>query len=555
MRQYGIGYSKIELICDYLIVSIILSLMFALVEYICSSRVDYIVYVGTLVGLTVVTILFRKQKLYRLERTPTLFFMIVGTFYFIILSLYLYSFPYFPLHFSIDFVTHLQDALDIMGGKYTSTLFPANFAIKFLLSAWLSIGFGNILLFARLFVMFLSWSTIFPVYSLGYRIGGEKIGEIALISYVLISPFWYYVFIETGLYANMLGVIIGLYFIRRFIIMLERNSFVDYILVVLSSFVMFLAHSSNMLVVGASILGFVYLNLFENKKVQFKIVLVPLIGLLLVLAFFPYLIFRLPSALQGPYTEIAFTDRVFEFFKSNSLTFLSYIYAYNRISLVLFVLIVIEFIRLFLKRNLGYYSILFIWFFGAFGLSFFSSNVWRFALLSFIPMSILLAKVFYDIILPIYSRIEAFMTSPNMKRLLKYQLIVLVIIVLLFFSSVDPIPALRFASWSRYQQDRIYEVMIWLRDNSEENATIVSVSNSQFFFLPIVAYREFNGILFDAYPENAYSYLKERRPGYVIVWNRLHRYNESWYYVDLYRESEYFVEVWSNSEFSIFKVK
>ncbi|MGQ9782345.1 MAG: hypothetical protein ACUVQ8_08980 [Nitrososphaeria archaeon] len=170
-------------------------------------------------------------------------------------------------------------------------------------------------------------------------------------------------------------------------------------------------------------------------------------------------------------------------------------------------------------------------------------------------MSILLVKTFNDILLPTFLKIEKLIGHPKMKMILKYQLVFLVTLVLMSYSSVDPITALRYSSWSRDQQNNVYDTMLWLAQNTEQNACIVSISNSQFYFSPYVAHREFAGIFPSGYPETVYSYLKDHRPGYVIVWNKLHPYNETWHYVDLYRDSPYFVEVWSNYEFTIFKVE
>ncbi|MEM3872472.1 MAG: hypothetical protein QXE05_07930, partial [Nitrososphaeria archaeon] len=55
-------------------------------------------------------------------------------------------------------------------------------------------------------------------------------------------------------------------------------------------------------------------------------------------------------------------------------------------------------------------------------------------------------------------------------------------------------------------------------------------------------------------PEFAYNVLKNYSNGYVVVWNRLHPYNGSFYYVDLYKNSSLFREVWSNSEVTVFKL-
>ncbi len=125
---------------------------------------------------------------------------------------------------------------------------------------------------------------------------------------------------------------------------------------------------------------------------------------------------------------------------------------------------------------------------------------------------------------------------------------------MLFFTSLDPILALNNSSWSRSLQEGYYESIVWIGNNSEKNASIVSNSGSQLYFLPIIANRSFLGIFPGDKPDVVYNFLKDHRPGYVIVWNRLHPYNETYYYVDLYRESIWFKEVWSEGEVSIFKL-
>jgi len=551
MRHSIKGYSIVELVSDYLGIFSITSVMLAFVEWLITSRVSYVVYIGAFAIVIVFHVISTKELSGSLSR-KVIPFSVTSAFYLIILLTYLYSFPYFPLFPSIDFRTHLQNALAFMG-RTNSTSLPANPAVELLLSAWLSIGFDSPLFFTRLLIMLLSWSVIFQVYALGYRVGGKKAGEVASVSYMLISPFWYYTFIEAGLYSNLLGIVVGLCFIRWFIITLEKPMIKWYLLIIVTSFVLILSHSSSVLILVACIMAVIYLRFFEGKDLKLRLIVLPVIGFLLVLLTIPSLIVRLPSALQGPYFMATTSDFIFEFLKP--VPFLSYIYAFNSISLVLFVLIIITFIQSMLNRRFGYYSIFYLWFFGAFGLSFFSSNVWRFALLSFIPMCVLSVKVFNDILLPIFLKIEAYMLNPKMRKLLRYQVAFLIIIVMMFYSSVNPVTALRFSSWSRDQQNGVYDTMLWFAQNTEQNATIVSISNSQFYFLPFVANREFMGIFPSGYPETVYSYLREHEPGYVIVWNRLHPYNETWHYVDLYRESPYFVEIWSNYEFTIFKAR
>ncbi|MEM3404459.1 MAG: hypothetical protein QXJ17_07995 [Nitrososphaeria archaeon] len=544
-------YSTLEALSDYLGIFLIASVILASFEWLLISKISYIVYIEGFVTVVLSHLVFRRKIVY-LPKEKSIVFYITCLFYLSILLTYLYAFPYFPLFPSADFKTHLQNALAFTEGMYSSSL-PANPAVELLLSAWLSIGFDNPLFYTRLFIMLLNWSTIFHVYALGHKIGGRKVGEVASISYTLVSPFWYHTLIEAGLYANLLGIVIGLCFIRWFITMLEKQGIIRYFLIIVTSSVLILSHSSSILILAACIMAVIYLRFFEGEDLKLRLIALPIIGFLLVLLTMPSLIFRLPSALQGPYFMATTSDVILEFLKH--APFLSYIYAFNSISLVLFALITITFIQSVLNKRLGYYSIFYLWFFGAFGLSFFSSNAWRFALLSFIPMCVLSVKVFNDILLPIFSKIEAYMLNPQTRRLLKYQLICLVIIVLMFYSTADPLPAFRFASWSRDQQNNVYDAMLWFAQNTEQNACAVSISNSQFYFLPYIAHREFLGIFPSGHPDTVYSYLKDHRPGYVIVWNRLHPYNETWHYVDLYHDSPYFVEVWSNYEFTIFKVK
>ena len=96
--------------------------------------------------------------------------------------------------------------------------------------------------------------------------------------------------------------------------------------------------------------------------------------------------------------------------------------------------------------------------------------------------------------------------------------------------------------------------MEWIKENTPENAKIISIARWQFMYTPYIASRTYIGdyaltprCLIEKILQN---YL-ESSPIYIAVWNKVH--NETTYYVDLYESSVlHFRKVWFNDVVTIF---
>ncbi|MCR6692949.1 MAG: hypothetical protein MRT15_11195, partial [archaeon YNP-LCB-003-016] len=322
------------------------------------------------------------------------------------------------------------------------------------------------------------------------------------------------------------------------------------------------AHSSDALVYLTVVSAIIYLIFFEHRyniiNVSLKLLLCFFLGAIIVFAIHSSLFLRLPSALSGPFNQIVFASNEFILYLLREIPLLLNFYLYSNENVFALILFITTFFLAglyFLKRKLGFGIFPFAWLFLIIVVSFFSTNAWRFALLSFIPFCLLIPLVYEKVLLPLGRRMVYAMPSERFKKIFKILLIIFCFLMLYLSSYSNVIVPIYASSWSRPQQEGFYECLVWFKDYSESDAVVVSVGGGNYMrFLLVVANRTFLDSLPGSVPETVYDILKNYSNGYVVVWNRLHPYNGSFYYVDLYKNSSLFREVWANHEVTVFKL-
>jgi hypothetical protein len=541
-----------ELLCENLSI-LYLTIIISLLEFTLLKKVTFIgllisilIIIVNIIGFNRDTIVFGGFKL----------FLGILFLYFFILVLYLYAFPLFPLIFSQDFIVHLSNALDLVNGKYQFSSLAYNPAIGLFSANFIFLAYanGNILLTMRLVMLFVLWSAIPYVYTIGTYLGNEKFGFVTSIAYMTLNPFFYSTLVQTGLYANALGLTIALSTIYLFIETNIKPSNLKYILLACQSLILLLSHSTNIILLPTFLLTVLYLRFVENKNNSFKPLFSVFLAPVIILFIKPEVIFRLPSALESPFTLVQIGGD----FISESLSvfpLLRQIYLELPLGLIMFVLTFTISLYLLFRKKLYLFSIFFFWLLIIVCLSFFSTNVWRFALLAFTPMCLLSGLVYQKIILYFYYyKIKNSFSKYISIKLLKYFGVSIIIIILVLYGAVQPYSIILTSTWSREQQYGFYECLVWFKTNSEPDSIVISIGGHPLFFLPYIANRTFLGRFPGEKPEFAYDLLKNYSNGYVVVWNRLHPYNDSFYYVDLYKNSSLFREVWANHEVTVFKL-
>ncbi|MEM0053785.1 MAG: hypothetical protein QXL89_06340 [Nitrososphaeria archaeon] len=530
----------------------------SIIQYFLFRSVNFISLFFSL--LFTLTLIFLGKHYFSDKKNETFLFCIILIFYFIVSFTYIYAYPFFPLYYSVDFVTHSSNSLNLINNKVC--VLPANPGISLLLASWLSLGFENILLFSRIFIAFIVWSSLPFIYFIGNCIIKEHGGIIASFFYILFNPFLYVTLMVTGLFANALGLTLSLASIYWFMITLRNPSKVRLFFTPFFGVVLLLAHSSTVLIFLAILCSIFYLVLFEHNyaivNVSLKLLFCLFLGALAIFVLFPSLILRLPYTLVSPFGQILVYSNEFFVYLLRNLPLLNYIYLYsqeNIFVLILFVITVLISFLSFLKRRLGLGIFPFSWLMLIIVASFFSTNVWRFALLAFIPFCLLTPLVFEKVLMPLGRKLVNIMPSGGFRKVFRVLLVVFCFLLLYLPSYANIIVPLYASSWSRPQQEDFYDCLVWFRDYSEPDAVVVCVGGGTYMrFLPVVANRTFLESFPGVLPEFVYDVLKNYSCGYVVVWNRLHPYNGSFYYVDFYKNCSLFREVWANSEVTVFKL-
>ncbi|MEM3715490.1 MAG: hypothetical protein QXF82_11135 [Nitrososphaeria archaeon] len=553
--------SIVENSCDILALFYILSIFITEIQYLSWGKVNFFSLLISLFLALILNFILNSRKGYVLGKEFKAFFVFTF-FYFIVLYVYLYAFPFFPLYFSVDFVVHLSNSLNLINNIKITHVPPVNAGISLLLAGWLSLSFENILFFSRVFIAFVIWSSLPFVYFLGNYAHRYYGGIVASFFYVLLNPFLFATLMSTGIYANALGLTLGLATIYWFIITLTNPSRIRVLFAPLFGFALLLAHSSDILIYLTVTCGTFYLIFFEHHynivNISIKFLFCLFLGALITFALNPLLILRLPSTLTSSFVQILIYSNEFLVYLLREIPLLQNIYIYsqeNIFVLILFVITVLSSFLSFLKKRLGIGIFPFSWLMLIIVVSFFSTNVWRFALLAFIPFCLLTPLVFEKVLLPLGRRLVNIMPSGGFRKAFRVLLVVFCILLFYLPSYANIIVPIYASSWSRPQQEGFYDCLVWFRDYSEPDAVVVCVGGGTYMrFLPVVANRTFLEAFPGVLPEFVYDVLKNYSSGYVVVWNRLHPYNGSFYYVDFYKNCSLFREVWANSEVTVFKL-
>jgi hypothetical protein len=552
--------SMLGIVCDAFALFYALSIIISMIQYFLFQKVNFISLLFSIFMCLMLSFLLNYGKFYGIDKYFKIF-SVCSLFYFIVFCIYLYAYPFFPIFYSVDFVVHLLNSLSLINNVNGGFVLPANPGISLLLAGWLSLGFENVLFFSRFFIAFVVWSSLPFIYFIGNYIFRNYGGIVASLSYILLNPFLYTTLLTSGLYANALGLTLSLATLYWFIVTLENPSYKRVLLAPLFGYTLILAHSSDALVYLTVVSAIIYLIFFEHRyniiNVSLKLLLCFFLGAIIVFAIHSSLFLRLPSALSGPFNQIVFASNEFILYLLREIPLLLNFYLYSNENVFALILFITTFFLAglyFLKRKLGFGIFPFAWLFLIIVVSFFSTNAWRFALLAFIPFCLLIPLVYEKVLLPLGRRMVYAMSSERFKKIFKILLIIFCFLMLYLSSDSNVIVPIYASSWSRPQQEGFYECLVWFKDYSESDAVVVSVGGGNYMrFLLVVANRTFLDSLPGSVPEAVYDILKNYSNGYVVVWNRLHPYNGSFYYVDLYKNSSLFREVWANEEVTVFK--
>ena len=563
-------------IVDYGGLFLVVSIISSIIEFLVIGRVDGIpFFIGVSIPIIILFYSGRSRYLQHVFRyvcyDGSLRFLFLSTLLFIIYVLLTFlPVSIFPANPSGDFIIYVNTSLKFLEGEASySSLLVMHPAIYPLLASVISIFQGftdNPILISRLFMMLIIFYTFPLIYELSGCLYGRWGGETSLVLSFLVNIFWYIVVIGTGLYANLLGIVLSLYLFLLIYRFYEHGGLGTLIFIFIVSSLALISHETSFLFLIALWLSALY-GLLVGEKRLFKAAIASVLPLtLLVLAsaydlrvilnFVVNYVFRFKPFTAGA-VRIEALDPFADMLGKYS-PYLAGVYRYvGWLGLILVLTTLLLGIYLLKGRwkalhLLPWFWLLTIWFFTLFFL-----DIWRIALYSIYPVCIFLgllgrySNVFDDVLSKITGNL-------GRRRIIKYEILTLLIIIML---SISPIYSLARMSLieSRYdirRQGAVYDAMVWIRKNTAEDSVIVSVGRWEFMYTSFITGRSFYGDRYN-YPDKLYSIISDllgEHTVYVAVWNRVLDLNNTIPLVDYYREDDRFLEVYHNEEVSIFKV-
>ncbi len=546
--------------------TLVLAITLSFMEFAIAGGVSFISLISGLILATVITHYIRRYYVKQEGCGASKLALTLALLYaFVIISTY-YVYPIFPANQSADFLVYIKRSIVFALGKATfKNLITLHPAIYLLLGTVLSLNILNPLFLTRGFMLLLTILNIPLIYVVSEKLYGKLVGEISLLLSIFINIFWYYTVIITGLYANFLGLMLALYLLYLITEYFESGHRIFLALALPTTLIMLLSHETTFAillalwlssiydVVAGRNLGLVKISAILATPLALTVLLAPaslkFLGDFIVNYVLKFKTMSLRVMLITPVNPIYNTLKTISPMLANifSTTGLS--------GLTLTILCLAHGTLLALRKRKGLQLIPWFWILILFATSYFTEEAWRLALNSLTPITIFSSSTVKAVVLKVMSKINSIKLVGKTKSILKYELVAFTIILLFITSNISLTLAYNYCKISEKhkQQYGILEAMEWIKENTPENAKIVSIARWQFMYLPYITNRTFIGDYALTPKELIREVLRNHLTNnliYVAVWNKVH--NETVYYTDLYRSSIFFREIWSNNVVSIF---
>jgi len=542
---------------------LVLTVIISAIEFVVINKVSYISLITGLTLAIIITYYTRKHYGKReIDNYSKLGLVLALTYMLIIVSTY-YVYPIFPANRSGDFLVYIKDSLKFATGEATlKDLITLHPAIYLLLGTVLSLNILNPLVLTRFFMLMLTILSIPLIYEVSMKFYGKFAGELALLLSIFINIFWYYTVIITGLYANFLGLMMALYLLYLISRYVKDDNRVYLILAIPTTLVMLMSHETTFAVLLALWLSSIHHSIVKKNLTLIKtsatlsapLILIPILipaSLKFILNFIEnyilkFKVMQIRVLLISPVNPIYNTLKVISPLLANT-------YASIGISgLILTLVCMISGIVLILKKQSGLQLIPWYWLVILWITSYFTTEFWRLALNATIPVTLFASLISKQVLLKININIDKLSLKEHVKKILKYELAAFTITLLFITSNISLALTYNYSKISETHelQYGVLEAMQWLKENTPENAKIISIARWHFMYAPYIVYREFIGD-YALGPNQLFNYVKSRsNETYVVVWNKIR--NETMYYVSLYESSPLYRKIWYNKVVTIF---
>ena len=558
---------KLSLHCEDAVnvigLTLVLTVIISAIEFAVINKVSYTSLITGLTLATIITYYVRKHYgKHGVSNYSKLSLVLALTYVLIIVSTY-YVYPIFPANRSGDFLVYIKDSLKFATGEATLkdlvTLHPA---IYLLLGTILSLNILNPLVLTRFFMLILTISSIPLIYEVSRKFYGKFAGELALLLSIFINIFWYYTVIITGLYANFLGLMMALYLLYLISKYVKDNDRAYLVLAIPTTLIMLMSHETTFAVLLALWLSSIHHSIVKKNLTLIKtsailsapLILIPILipaSLKFILIFIENYILKF-KVMQIRVLLISPVNPIYNTLKTIS-PLLANTYASIGISgLTLTLACMISGIVLILKKQSGLQLIPWYWLIILWITSYFTTEYWRLALNAAIPVTLFASLISKQALLKINIGIDKLSLKEHVKKFLKYELAAFTIILLLTTSNI--ISALMY-NYSRIRETHelqygVIEAMQWIKENTPENAKIISIARWHFMYAPYIINRKHIGD-YSLGPCQLRKYVRTiDNKTYIVIWNKIH--NETIYYVSLYENDSSFKKLWYNDVITIF---
>ena len=444
----------------------------------------------------------------------------------LLLLLQFNKYPIFPEYQSPDYQIHVEIAQSLLSGTLTSI--PSGvlyFGVHFqLASAILLVGGEPLVVVQRTMAVLVLFSPLFVYLASVELFENQFVGLLNVAIYTFSGTIWFGSIFNSGLYANFFGILVALFLLSSLISVTKPNApRLIWAVFLLSTVAAYMSHYTEVTVFAAITLALLVKAVFRRKEV--RPFLAPSIVIAapaaIVVAIYPGIIGQLlASATQGGGSLIGSTTLSTLLSPWPVLGFLALEITDDVATIVLLALAAIfVYDALKAKRSTRFYLPL-IWFLALIVVAPFNAGAWRFSYEALVPLTLLSGFAIYSVI-PKHDATVKRQAFRRDRSRWKARLFVLIPLVLLLAGSWGQRTVengIDSPEVSSQAQQQVYSSIYWLRDNTLQNSTFLSVSDWRFTYSSFLIGR--NTIHnFISRPEEATKFAKGNGLSYIIVTN------------------------------------
>lgn len=493
-----------------------------------------VVYFPIAIGLLALLIALFKQrsfgfylKLKTSDYVVLFMMLIIG----LMLSVYFQKYPIFPEYFTQDPTNHVNYALGLISGSETSI--PGGvlyYGIHYqLASGILLVGGEPLITVQRIMAILVILSPPMIYYATKSILDSGRAALVTTILYSLSGMIWFAGVFDSGLYPNFFGILASLFLIAL-IVEATRSKRSIWILLTLATINAYMSHYTFLTIVPALLVYPLVRFAYSRKTADLKNYVLPSL-VVIVPAVVPFVVYPglveriLYLAVSGGGAQAASTQLSNALSAIPVLSFLA-VEIENDIALVVLFLLTAVFLYMMIRSKEASMSIPIIWFLSLLVTAPFNISAWRFSYEAIVPLTIMGGFALYSILPSSYKeKRQARSISSKVRAGDRSNLPSLIVFVILF-------AALTIGSWGQMMmgdalsstsvvansQVAVYDAIYWLKANTPNGSSYLSVSDWRFTYTNLLIGRS-SYYSYVYQPSTAISLAKNVSANYILVTN------------------------------------